>query len=220
LALHSIEAWYERQAGGSWEPGELPPGWPPDLPPLQPGWAIRYFGGSDARITIGSINTQWSFATLVPPSRFLTDAGDQTRVTLNGACTFSDLHIGPASTTQWVAQELIPMTFNGGNTDGVCDGWITTDVLPQGIEAPNGLIVSGYVKLHPSTPPVQPVIGARSSEMGLPSRPGWLGRVTAPQSVMQPGNLASALDKRQWRALTAATLGVEVIEVELPEVEP
>jgi len=97
----------------------------------------------------------YSFATQIGPSKILTGwgLGRELRVSIAAQATFGSLYIGPATSTPFLASVLYRLSFGGQNTGIVVDGNYNqngfytriSDPLLQEIEAPNGLIVCGYV---------------------------------------------------------------------------
>jgi hypothetical protein len=102
--------------------------------------------------------TGFSFVVQVGSSQILTAGfgpGTQTRVTIAAAAIFSSLYVGPATTTPFKASQLFRLSFGGQNTniqidytnaDAQGNAYTrTSDPLPEGLDASNGLIVSGYI---------------------------------------------------------------------------
>jgi hypothetical protein len=102
--------------------------------------------------------TGYTFATQIGASKINTTygPGKQLRVLIVADCIFGSLYIGPAGLKPFLATTLHRLSFGGQNTNIVVDGsfydggpgmqWSRlSDPLPQGIDAPNGLIICGYV---------------------------------------------------------------------------
>jgi len=105
----------------------------------------------------------YTFVTQIGGSKILLGygPGSQIRVTLAAQAIFGSIYIGPATNKPFVASALYRLSFGGQNTNITVDGSYqdggpgmyytrTSDPLNQAIDAPNGLIISGYITGSPT----------------------------------------------------------------------
>jgi len=167
------------------------------LPPAIHGWnaiaRVNRYGISEMNGWAGGWQG-YTFVVQIGASQFITagyGSGLQTRLMLAGSAIFKDVFIGPATNMPFVASVLHPVTFGGQNQFQIdstySDGGIAmpytrmSDFVPMGIDAPNGLIVSGYVVAPPSG-------GSSGYVQTYGYEPDWYSRGIA-------GNHSADLDK-------------------------
>lgn len=145
------EPWSHWLLYDDWAQQYVPPTPPPTPPPIT-GWQIRARVNDRGIPFMNGWGAGWigyTFATLIGPSHIAKiGPGMQTRVTVQADCRFAKMFIGPASSKPFVATSLFQLKFAGQNsgTTGYGPDWqLISDPLPQSFEAPNGIIVSGFV---------------------------------------------------------------------------
>lgn len=138
----------------------------PPLPPApQPaplGWFPRARVNPLGIPTMNAQSGPWqglTFVSLIGPSRFQKiGPGADTRVTFSGDYQVTNVFIGPMTPIPWIASSLHSLTFGGaltGNTTWPTDQFpyqLISDPLPMGIDATNGVLVSGFIigaRAHP-----------------------------------------------------------------------
>jgi len=193
------------------EPLPLPHGWWP-VARVNPSGISQMTGWSSGWAL-------YTFATQIGPSQMLMAGygpGLQTRVTIAAACAFSSLYIGPATTKPFVASQLFPLTFGGQSTNIVVDVTNndhgiayarTSDPLPQGIEAPNGLIVCGYIAGPPPST-ASAWLQTKSQELDWSSR--W--RYGDYAAILDKSKIATDKDKAGWTVGGVSDLAVFMVE--------